>query len=311
VSPAEHAQGEAVLLLAHGAPERPEDVPEFLRHVRGGRPLPPHAVEEITQRYRLIGGGSPLTFWTQRVAELLSAQLSCPVYVGMRNWKPFIVEAVMQMASDGVKELTAICMAPQNSRTSVGLYRKVLDESLRSANAQVEVRFVEEWHDQPQLIGAFADRLQASLSAARAAAKSDVPAILTAHSVPERTIKAGDSYDQEVRETARLVAERAGLSAGDWSVAYQSQGMTEEPWLGPTVESAIDGLAAKGARHLVLQPIGFLCDHVEILYDVDVVFHDYAHGHGVTLWRPESLNDHPGLLAALSAIARQPAPARR
>ncbi|MFB3139811.1 MAG: ferrochelatase, partial [Candidatus Acidiferrales bacterium] len=213
-----------VLLLAHGAPDRLEDVPEFLLHVRSGRKLPDHVVQEITHRYALIGGGSPLLKWTRKQAEALAARLSCPVYVGMRNWKPFIAEAVAQAVQEDVLNLVVICLAPQNSRTSVGLYRRALEESIAQTGVDLRVDFIESWHDQPLLVQALAGKLRAGLARAEETAGGRVPVILTAHSVPEKTVAAGDSYDRQVKETVAKVATTAGVEL--WRFAYQSQGMT-------------------------------------------------------------------------------------
>jgi len=289
-----------VLLLAHGAPDRLDDIPEFLLHVRNGRPLPAPVVEEIKHRYALIGGGSPLLRHSRRQAELLAARLGRPVYLAMRNWHPFIAEVVPGILKDGIECLVVLCLAPHNSRTSVGLYRQRLEEALDQAGTSLTVRFIESWHDNPQLIQAFAEKLRAALAEATAAAGVPVPVILTAHSVPERTIAAGDPYDAQVKQTIARVAEAAGCKL--WQGAYQSQGMTSEPWLGPTVESIIDQLAAAGHRHVLLAPIGFLCDHVEVLYDVDIAFRNYARGKSVTLCRTESLNESPLLIEGLAGI---------
>jgi len=307
-----------VLLLAHGAPERVEDVPAFLLNLRSGRPLPPEAVEEIKRRYRLVsereggrpGEASPLTWLTARQAEALHEQLRRPVYVGMRNWKPYIAEAVAQAATDGIERLIAVCLAPQNSRTSVGLYRKALDEACVKLAPGMSVDFIESWHDHPGLIAAYAARLETAIgnTDVEAVARREIfsehhaPVIFTAHSVPESTIRSGDPYEQQVRETARLVSECLRLSSARWSVAFQSQGMTREPWIGPTVESEIDRLGAAGHRHIMVAPIGFVCDHVEILYDIDVAFRDYAAIRGMTISRPESLNDSPLFIEALAAL---------
>lgn len=291
-----------VLLLAHGAPERLEDIPEFLLQVRNGRPLPAPAVEEIMRRYAAIGGGSPLLGHTRRQAEALAARLGQPVYVGMRNWHPFIAEAARSIVTDGVERAVAVCLAPHNSRTSVGLYRARLEEAIAQTAPSLAVDFVESWHDQPLLIRALAEKLRAALKGANAAAGTDVPVILTAHSVPEKTIAAGDPYEQQVRETAARVAAEAGCRL--WHCAFQSQGMTSEPWLGPRVESVIEKLAGEGQKHVVVAPIGFVADHVEILYDVDIAFRDFARARGMTLRRTESLNDSPLLIDALAAIVR-------
>ena len=291
----------AVLLLAHGAPDRLEDVPEYLLNVRGGRKLPEPAVKEIVHRYRLIGGGSPLARITNQQAKALADRLGCRVYVGMRNWRPFIADAVRQLDEDGVDRLVVICLAPQNSRTSIGLYRKHLTQALGELACHLRVDFVESWHDRNELIAAFSEKLTAALEPIEEATGKPVPIVFTAHSVPQRTIDEGDPYQAQVMETASLVAQRSGLDK--WRVAFQSQGMTEELWIGPTVESEIDRLAAAGHRHALLVPIGFVSDHVEILYDVDIALRQYGQAQGVTVWRSESLNDSPLFIAALVAVA--------
>jgi len=307
---------QGIILLAHGAPNRIEDVPAFLLSLRDGRPLPPAAVEEIKERYRLIssrsggpsGEASPLTRLTERQAAAFQERLGLPVFVGMRNWRPYIVQAVRQAVQSGIETLTAVCLAPQNSRTSVGQYRQALDEAREKTAPSLQIEFIESWHDHPGLIAAFADRVRTALSRlessldAEAAAGLPIPIIFTAHSVPERTIREGDPYEQQVRETARLVAESLGIGPERWTVAFQSQGMTAEHWIGPTVESEIDRRVAEGHRHILVAPVGFVCDHVEILYDIDVVFHDYGRVRGVTISRPESLNDSPLFIGALADL---------
>ena len=291
----------AILLLAHGSPESPADVPEFLRHVTGGRPLPSAAVEEIQRRYAAIGR-SPLTEITLRQGQALAGLLKTPVYVGMRNWEPFIAEAVRQMADAGVTHAVAICLAPQNSRTSVGLYQRAAEEA---AAGRVGLDFVESWYDHPLLIRAFAGKLEAGWKRACAECGATVPVIFTAHSVPERTIAEGDPYAQQARETAAMVAMQVpSLAVDDWTFAFQSQGMWGRPWLGPTVEETIRALGEKGHRGVFVQPIGFVCDHVEVLYDIDIGFRQFAGKHGMQLWRAESLNDSPTFIAALGEVAR-------
>jgi len=290
----------AVLLLAHGAPEKLEDIPEFLLNVRGGRKLPDEAVQEIIRRYSLIGGGSPLLQITNRQAEALAKHIIRPVYVGMRNWRPFIADAVRQISRDSIDRVVALCLAPQNSRTSIGLYRKHLMDAVEAHAPRLQVDFIANWHDHPGLIAAFQKNIAAALAHVEAEAGQRVPVIFTAHSVPAKTIVDGDPYEQQVRETATLVAMALGLI--DYGVAFQSQGMTPEPWLGPSVESQIDLLAAAGHRHLLLAPIGFVSDHVEILYDIDVAFREYGRAKGVIVWRSESLNASPPFIQALADI---------
>jgi ferrochelatase len=289
------AEKTAVLLLAHGSPESPADIPEFLLSITGGRALPEHVVKEVQHRYALIGR-SPLTEITLKQGEDLARALGMPVYVGMRNWRPFIAEVVQQMAADGVTRAIAIPMAPQNSQTSVGQYRKVLE----AAQPPFAVDYVEEWHDHPLLIQAFAERVRAGLERA----PGEPAIIFTAHSVPERTVQEGDPYERQAKETAALVARAAGLREDQWSFAFQSQGMSGGTWLGPTVEETIRAAHARGARSVYIAPIGFVCDHVEILYDIDIGFSEFAKELGMTVSRPESLNDSPALIAALADLAR-------
>jgi ferrochelatase len=291
-----------VLLLAHGAPDRLEDIPAFLLNVRDGRKVPDAVVNEIVRRYSLIGG-SPLLRLTTLQAEGLAKLLDHPVYMGMRNWKPFISEAVRQIKADGVERVVALCLAPQNSRTSIGLYKKYLFEDVERLAPNVQVDFIENWHDHSGLVEAFRERVATALARAQAAASGPVPIIFTAHSVPEKTIQGGDPYQQQVRETAALVAEAVGLK--EFSVAFQSPGMTAEPWIAPTVESLIDQLASYGHRHVLLAPVGFVCDHVEILYDIDIFFREYGKTRGVTVHRSASLNDSPLFIQALAAIVTE------
>ena len=292
----------AVLLLAHGSPESPDQIPEFLRYVTGGRPLPPAVVEEIRHRYSLIGF-SPLPCWTLLQADQLSQSVKMPVFVGMRNWKPFIADAVKAIASEQYERVIAICLAPQNSRTSVGLYRSaVSNDAGGDGNLPFKMDFVEEWHDQPLLATAFAEKLRAGWLKASAENGAELPVIFTAHSVPQRTIAEGDPYEKQSKETAALVAEEAGLTSGDWSFAFQSQGMSGGVWIGPTVEDTIRSLKAKGHHGVFLHPIGFLCDHVEVLYDIDIFFKQFAEKEGMRLWRAESLNGSTTLTAALAQV---------
>jgi ferrochelatase len=219
----------------------------------------------------------------------------------MRNWNPFIADAVNNMVRDGIEYAVAICLAPQNSRTSVGLYRSALVDT----GTPFTVDFVESWHDQPALIRAFAEKLRAGWGhACREAKTENVPIIFTAHSVPERTIADGDPYESQAKETASLVAREAALAPEDWTFAFQSQGMSGGAWLGPRVEDTILRLKEKGHRGVFLQPIGFLCDHVEVLYDIDIAFKEFAGKQGMRLWRAESLNDSSLLATALADVAR-------
>jgi ferrochelatase len=343
----------AVLLLAHGTPDTVDDIPEYLKNVVSGRALPQHVVEEIQSRHAQIGK-SPLTEWTLKQAELLQQKTGLPVYVGMRNWRPYIGDTVRQMRGDGVTEAVVICLAPQNSRTSVGLYRRAV---YAEAGNAFRFHFVDAWADHPRLADAFADRLRPIWKEACGSVGEKVPVLFTAHSVPCGTIQVAsasaqpshslsemaakrgenspvekstgpvrptvekrsyalphgafsgpDPYAVETKLTATLVAERLlpdGLTSRDWYFAFQSQGMSGGPWIVPTVEETLECLHREGHRGVVLQPIGFLCDHVEILYDIDIAFQATARRLGMHLFRPESLNDSPLLIAALADLASQ------
>jgi ferrochelatase len=289
---------QAVLLIAHGSPEQVEDIPAFLQNISRGRPMSDAVVREVQHRYAQIGV-SPLTCLTVGQANGVARELGIPAYVGMRNWHPFIADTLKQMIADGIEQAVAICLDPHNSQTSVGLYKQVLS----SGNAPFPIDFVEEWHDHPWLIEAFADRLRTGWKAACEQHGSALPVLFTAHSVPQRTIAEGDPYEKQTRETAALVAARVP-EIGPWQFAFQSQGMSGGEWLGPTVEDTIVRLREAGQTGIFLQPIGFVCDHVEILFDIDILFRDFAEARGMKLYRAESLNDSPLFVRAVADLAR-------
>jgi len=289
---------QAVLLIAHGSPEQVEDIPAFLQNISRGRPMSDAVVREVQHRYAQIGV-SPLTCLTVGQANGVALELGIPAYVGMRNWHPFIADTLQQMTADGIEQAVAICLAPHNSRTSVGLYKEVLF----GANAPFAIDFVEEWHDHPPLIEAFADRLRTGYKAACERHGSLLPVLFTAHSVPRRTIAEGDPYEKQTRETAALVAARVP-EIGAWQFAFQSQGMSGGEWLGPTVEDTIVKLREAGQTGIFVQPIGFVCDHVEILFDVDILFREFAAARGMKLYRAESLNDSPLFVRAVADLAK-------
>jgi len=331
-------QPTAVLLLAHGTPDRLSEMAEYLAHVTAGRPMPAHVVEELQHRYAAIGlreeplpEGPPLTHWTLRQAELLSQSLGSKVYVAMRNWHPFISEIVAQMKADGITHASVLCLAPQNSRTSTGLYRRALEKALlETPGPAFTFDFIAGWAGEPLLAQAFAENLALAFAAARDADPS-APVLFTAHSVPCRTIMTPtnsggpsmttasssawvgdlqnygpatepDPYPVECKQTAAAVAKLCGLKDSDWFFAFQSQGVAGAPWIGPTVEETLTALAAAGHKAVAIQSIGFLCDHVEILYDIDINFRDFAAQLGLKLFRAPSLNDSPTLIRAIAHV---------
>ena len=343
-------QQTAILLLAHGTPDVLGEMATYLKYVTSGRALPESVVEELQHRYAEIGLGEtpgdeppPLTKWTVIQASMLEGSYPryAPkdprqprVYVGMRNWHPFIADVVAEMRRDGITRCKAICLAPQNSRTSVGLYRRAVLAAAAETESQpaMEVEFVAGWAANPLLSLAFAERLWPVWAEACAIQQRRVPVLFTAHSVPCRTILAGtanapvrkdgpvaadgiqaydariqpDPYPVECKNTASAVADRLarlGMTERDWYFAFQSQGVAGAPWIGPSVEETLKALAAEGHKGVVLQPIGFLCDHVEILYDIDIAFKETARELGLALWRAESLNASPTLIRALVDVA--------
>jgi protoporphyrin/coproporphyrin ferrochelatase len=300
----------AILLLAHGTPDSLDEIPEYLRNVTSGRALPQAAIDEITHRYSLIGK-SPLTDITHAQARLLAERTGMPVYVGMRNWKPYIATAVQQMVNDGITAAAAICLAPQNSRTSVGLYRRAV---LPEVGRNLTVDFTEAWADHPLLIQAFAERLRPKYRELADELGRPVPVLFTAHSVPERTVQpeatgnSADPYADQARRTAALVAQELasdGLEESGWYFAFQSQGISGGPWIGPTVEDTLKQIRNTGHDAVLIQPIGFLCDHVEILYDIDIAFCELGAQLGLRVERTESLNESPLLISALADLSER------
>jgi ferrochelatase len=322
----------AVLLLAHGTPNVLGEMAEYLAKVTGGRALPPSVVAELQHRYAQIGLGEspgteppPLIRWTFAQARLLESALAAAghplrVYVAMRNWPPFIADVVRQMRAEGVTRILALCLAPQNSSTSTGLYRRALTSAIEVEAAQnpaapkPSLIFIESWSDEPSLIEAFAQRLADTYPRACAEASTEsLPVLFTAHSVPCRTIQSSESnptpdpYPVEAKRTAALVfasAARHLPNLKKWFFAFQSQGVAGGPWIGPTVEDTLQAIRDEGHHALVLQPIGFLCDHVEILYDIDIAFAATAQTLGLRLYRTESLNGSPLLTQALLHVVQ-------
>jgi len=290
------ATGTGVLLMAHGTPASMDEMPEYLKLVRGGRPASDELVAEMRHNYQAIGGRSPLTDITQSQADALQARLGheVPVAVGMRNWTPFINDALAGLAQAGVTRVIGIPLAPQFSTLSV---QKYIDAATAALPAGMTFEAVESFHAHPLLLDAFAERVRA------AAPKSDELVVFTAHSLPKRVIDAGDPYADEVAATAQGVAARTGLSR--YERAYQSAGRTPEPWIGPDLSELIDERSGKGIRKFLVVPIGFVCDHTEILFDVDVQAARTAREFSTSLRRTESLNTSPTFIAMLEQVVRQ------
>src|SRR5215207_4722793 len=276
--------------MAYGSPERIDDIRPYLEDIREGRPVSETAVEELTKRYRRIGGRSPLDEITERQRTALERKLSIPVYVGMKHWRPRIADAVETALERGADRLLGIVLAPHYSSLSIAGYRERLEDAL---DGRGELRFVESWHDHEPFIAVLADRVRGT----------DAHVVFTAHSLPERILAMGDPYRDELLETSRLIAERAGLE--HWSFAFQSASPTGEPWLGPAILEELDALHERGVRKVLVAPVGFVSDHLEILWDLDVEARGRAAELGLELDRIESLNGDPAFIRALAALARQ------
>ena len=292
-----------IFLMAHGAPESTDDIPEYLKTIRGGRDSTPETIQIIRDRYEQIGGKSPLREITAELAERLEKFLNqeepqFKVYVGMRNWSPYIRDEVKRMKEDGIEKVIALCLAPQFSTWSTKLYFNAFKEALKDCGGEdIDVHFVASWANHPLLIDVFAEKYREALAKLNG---ESVYTIFTAHSIPSESIKLGDPYDQEFNKTVELLVDR--VKPNNWYQAYQSQGMIPVPWLGPTVESVLDKISRVGSKTVLIVPVGFVCDHVEILFDIDIEFKKYAKDKKLKLHRTESLNFSPTYIEALASI---------
>jgi ferrochelatase len=283
----------AVILMAYGSPPTAEDVPAYFADVREGKPVSQAAVDELRERYRRIGGRSPLDEITERQRAALERELGIRVYVGMKHWTPRIAEAVDAALTGGADLLVGVVLAPHYSRLSIAGYRERFEHAL---DDRARVVFVDSWHDLEPYLDALAGRVRGF----------DGHVVFTAHSLPERILRDGDPYRDQLLETARLVAERARLE--EWSFAFQSASATGEPWLGPDILEELERLAANGVRRVLVCPVGFVSDHLEILWDLDVEAREKAVELGLELERIESLNDDPDFIAALATLVRASVP---
>ncbi|MFN2470709.1 MAG: ferrochelatase [Gaiellaceae bacterium] len=283
----------AVVLMAYGSPSRSDDIPAYLEDIRGGRPVSDAAVEELVERYRRIGGRSPLDEITERQRAGLERELGLPVHVGMKHWTPRIAEAAESALAGGARIVVGLVLAPHYSRLSIAGYHDRLAEALAG---RAELVFVNSWHDHAPYLDVLADRVRGT----------DRHVVFTAHSLPARIRAEGDPYEGQLHATSQAVAERAALR--DWSFAFQSASATGEPWLGPDILEELDALAARGVRRVLAAPVGFVSDHLEILWDLDVEGRERAAALGLDFERIESLNDDPHFLAGLAELVRRNVP---
>jgi protoporphyrin/coproporphyrin ferrochelatase len=300
-----------VLLMAYGTPETPDQVEAYFAHIRGGRTPPPESVDGLRKRYELVGGRTPLLAITNEVRDALERELNDAgagqtyrVYVGMKHWHPFIGDVVPRIAADGVGELIAVALAPHYSRISIGGYRTALGTALAALAEPPRLRFVDSWHLHPEFIDFTAERVATALAdfpgPSDRLAGGDVVTLFSAHSLPERIRTWNDPYEAQLRDSCAAVAERARVR--DWRFAWQSAGHTAEPWLGPDIVEYLDALRAEGVRRVLSVPIGFVCDHLEIMYDIDYEARRKAESLGMTLRRTRMPNADPAFVRVLASV---------
>jgi protoporphyrin/coproporphyrin ferrochelatase len=296
-----------IFLMAHGAPDSVDHIPEYIRNIRGGKDPSPGIVDAISDHYRQIGGSSPLEPITRSQAEALEKLLNSSggdrfrVYVGMRNWSPYIRDVVKQAYDDGVERLIGLCLAPQYSRFSTELYLKAFREAIRENGGDVQkADFIYSWADNEYLAEAFADRYKQAAKKIIASGETGFYTVFTVHSIPSSSLDEGDPYPEEFTRTVKAIIKN--VKPIQWNQCYQSAGYIPVPWLEPSVEMMLDKISRFGKKAVLIVPVGFLCDHVEILYDIDIDYTKYAESKGLKLFRTESLNDTPKLIQALASV---------
>jgi len=303
-----------ILFMAYGGPNSLEDIPGYLADIRAGRTTSDALIEEITRNYRLIGGSSPLLNLTIETTDAVMELLNPPdapesfiPYMGMRHWAPWIEETVGCMIEDGITRSISIVLAPQYSGMSIAKYHKKIHAGMDFYRGEIDFSHIRSYHNDTGLIEAFAKRVHIGLERFPEEDRNDVHVIFSAHSLPTRIIKENDPYPTQCHETAQLVADAAGLSPDQWSRCYQSEGRSPEPWLGPQLEDYLVELADQGIQNVVSIPIGFVSDHVEILYDIDIEAQAVAEEHHMRLERPPSLNSDPLFIETLARLIRKQA----
>jgi protoporphyrin/coproporphyrin ferrochelatase len=286
----------AVVLMAYGSPERLADVPAYYADIRGGRPIRPELLDDLVERYRRldIESGSPLNAVTEATRAALEAELGIPVFTGMKHWTPRIAEAAERALAAGVRTVVGLVLAPHYSRLSIAGYRAQLEAALAG---RAELLFVESWHDDDGLVDFLAARVRGP----------EAHVVFTGHSLPARILDEGDPYQEQLLETARLVADRASLGE-DWSFSYQSESATGEPWLGPDILDHLEDLHARGVRDVLVCPIGFVSDHLEIRWDIDTEAQEKAQELGMRLDRIDMPNADAAFVRVLGGLVRRRLP---
>lgn len=299
-----------VLIMAYGGPSSLDELPGYLADIRQGRPTTPAVLKEISNNYRQIGGKSPLLERSKAQANEVARKLDpnlFKVYLGMRHWSPWIEDVAGQMIADGITRAISIVLAPHYSKMSIAKYQAKVNDGVEMHRGHIEFKHVSSYHDAPKLIQAFADRVKVGMERWPEQERDTVHVVFSAHSLPVRVLKMGDPYDEQLRQTANLVADAAGLSSAQWSWSYQSAGRSPEPWLGPQLQEYIPELATRGIENIISIPIGFVSDHVEILYDIDIQAREVAKGCGVRLERPPALNNDPLFIETLTDLVLEQA----
>ena len=293
--------------MAHGAPTSVDDIPLYLKNIRGGTDSSPEVIQIIRDRYEAVGGSSPLLEITKGQSEKLEKFLNqnggnFKVYIGMRSWAPYIRDVVKKMLEDGVEKIIALCLAPQYSTWSTKLYFNAFNDALEKnfKGDLPPVQMIGSWANQPSLIDAFVEKYNIAMDKIRTLGYEKVHTVFTVHSIPAESLELGDFYDKEYDSTVKAIVDR--VKPYRWYQAYQSQGMIPVPWLGPTVESVLDRIAKIGSKPVLIVPVGFVSDHIETLYDIDIEFSKYAKSKNLTLFRTESLNQSPLFTEALASL---------
>jgi protoporphyrin/coproporphyrin ferrochelatase len=295
-----------VLLMAYGTPETLDDVEPYYTHIRGGRAPSPEALANLRERYRLVGGRTPLLGLSKKVTDTLQSRLDAEapgryrVYLGMKHWHPFIGEVVPRIVADGIREVIAVVLAPHYSRYSLEGYRKYINQALEKVDTPFTLHFVESWHEHPLFRQLIAERIRAARQQFPAAVRDQVLVLFSAHSLPEKIVGMGDPYPQQLHESAAGIAELLGLR--DWRFCYQSAGMTGEPWLGPDILDELDELYAEGVRQVLSVPFGFVAEHLEVLWDIDTEAQQKAAELGMTLRRIRMPNADPDFVEVIRAV---------
>lgn len=298
-----------VFVLAYGTPETLDDVEPYYTHIRNGRPPTPELLADLVERYRLVGGRTPLLEISTSVADQLQQRLDVDapghyrVYLGMKHWHPYIGDVVPKIVADGIEQVIAIVLAPHYSRYSLEGYRKYINKALDHVEKPFDLHFIESWHLEPGFLELTAQRIREARNKFPADVQNDVTVLFSAHSLPEKIVAMGDPYPQFLKESAAAVAEWLGLA--EWRFCFQSAGNTGEPWLGPDILDYLDELAAEGIKDVLSVPFGFVAEHLEVFWDIDTEAQQKAAEHGITLHRIRMPNADSEFVAVIEAVVRQ------